>query len=474
MNRKRKRSIISGVITVLAVSAIVLVNVISGVLVSKYPAFTADITSMQAFGLTEQSRDIAENLKKKVKITFLSEKREYENRDPYCKQTSVTANEMAKLSDGMISVEYIDIVKEPTLARKYNDESLTANDIAVTCGDKTRILKVTELFTFEAYSSEYQYISSSQSESMIDNAIVTVTSDVITKVALISDNSSKGYEYFAKTLEENNYEVTEISLENDEIEKDTDMIIIYEPEKDFTENALLKLENFLVNDENYGKNLVYVPDIEGAEHTRLDSFVGMFGMSVTDGVAFEYDESRRYYSSNYYEYLICDFASNLYRENFSDERYTPVMTGLSRPIYIKSKDVEPLLVLSEKSGTVPYTADDDWSMEDSITGNICVMAQVEIGSEEKSSAFVAIGSGTMLSETYFVNSLGNRNYIMTMLATLNGRESEIISVSDKVITNFDIDADAHTRFWIGFVIYAVIPLMILGCGLTVYLVRRGK
>ena len=163
--------------------------------------------------------------------------------------------------------------------------------------------------------------------------------------------------------------------ENDEIEKDTDMIIIYEPEKDFTENALLKLENFLVNDENYGKNLVYVPDIEGAEHTRLDSFVGMFGMSVTDGVAFEYDESRRYYSSNYYEYLICDFASNLYRENFSDERYTPVMTGLSRPIYIKSKDVEPLLVLSEKSGTVPYTADDDWSMEDSITGNICVMAQ---------------------------------------------------------------------------------------------------
>ena len=80
----------------------------------------------------------------------------------------------------------------------------------------------------------------------------------------------------------------------------------------------------------------------------------------------------------------------------------------------------------------------------------------------------------MVSETYFVNSLGNRNYIMTMLASLNGRSSEIISVSDKVITNFDIEADAHTRFWIGFVIYALIPLIILGCGLTVYLVRRGK
>ena len=53
MNRKRKKSIISLVITELAVAAIVLVNVISGVLVAKYPAFTADITSMQAFQLSE-------------------------------------------------------------------------------------------------------------------------------------------------------------------------------------------------------------------------------------------------------------------------------------------------------------------------------------------------------------------------------------------------------------------------------------
>ena len=474
MNRKRKKSIISLVITVLAVAAIVLVNVISGVLVAKYPAFTADITSMQAFQLSEQSKTIAENMGKKVKITFMSEKRDYENRDPYCKQTSVIVAEMAKLSNGMISVEYVDIVTEPTLAKSYNAENLTANDIAVTCGEKTKILKVTDLFTFEAYSSEYQYISSSQSEQAIDNAIVTVTSDSVTNVAVISDNSSGGYEYFISTLEENNYKVLELSLENDEIDKNIDMVIMYEPEKDFTDQALLKLENFMANDDNYGKTLLYVPDIEGNEHKKLDSFISMFGMSMTSGIAFEYDANSRYYENNYYEYLICDFASDLYRENFSEGRYTPVMTGLARPINIKSDDVEPLLVLSEKSGTVPYDADSDWSMEDSITGNVCVMAQVYVGNEEKSSTLVTLGSGTMVSETYFVNSLGNRNYIMTMLASLNGRSSEIISVSDKVITNFDIEADAHTRFWIGFVIYALIPLIILGCGLTVYLVRRGK
>ena len=474
LGRKTKKTIVSVVITVLSLTVIILANIIASALTEKYGIFTADITSMQAFELTEQSRQIAENVKKNVKITFLSEKRDYENRDPYCKQTSVIANELARHSDGKISVEYVDIVTNPTAASVYGDTSLSANDIAVSCGDKIKILKVSDLFTFEVYSAEYQYISSSQSEQVIDNAIVTVTSDSVTKTAIVSDNSSKDYEYFVQTLEENNYEVSELSLEDDEIESDIQMIIIYEPEKDFTENALLKLEKFLVNDENFGKNLIYVPDIKGIEHKKLDSFISMFGIVVTDGIAFEYDEGSRYYESNYYEYIVCDFGSDLYRENISKDRYTPVMTGLSRPLYIKNESVEPLLVLSEKSGVLPYTADDSWSMENAVTGNICVMAQSFLGSDEKESSLIVAGSGTMFSEAYFVNALGNRSYIMTMLAQINNRSSEMISVSDKVITNFDIKADAATKFWIGFVIYALIPLMILGCGLTVYLVRRGR
>ena len=414
LGRKTKKTIVSVVITVLSLTVIILANIIASALTEKYGIFTADITSMQAFELTEQSRQIAENVKKNVKITFLSEKRDYENRDPYCKQTSVIANELARHSDGKISVEYVDIVTNPTAASVYGDTSLSANDIAVSCGDKIKILKVSDLFTFEVYSAEYQYISSSQSEQVIDNAIVTVTSDSVTKTAIVSDNSSKDYEYFVQTLEENNYEVSELSLEDDEIESDIQMIIIYEPEKDFTENALLKLEKFLVNDENFGKNLIYVPDIKGIEHKKLDSFISMFGIGVTDGIAFEYDEGSRYYESNYYEYIVCDFGSDLYRENISKDRYTPVMTGLSRPLYIKNESVEPLLVLSEKSGVLPYTADDSWSMENAVTGNICVMAQSFLGSDEKESSLIVAGSGTMFSEAYFVNALGNRSYIMTM------------------------------------------------------------
>ena len=474
LSRKSKKALVSAVITLLVVTAVILANLISSVLTQKYSVFTSDITSLKSFELTEQSKNIAKNVDKKVKITFHSEKRDYENRDPYCKQTSVIANELAKLSNGMISVEYIDVVKNPALANSYTEEdNLTANDVAVSCGDKRRLLKVSDLFTFEVYSSEYQYIASSQSEQVIDNAIVTVTSDIETKVAVVSESDSDDYKYFIRTLESNNYDVSEISLEKDELSDDIQMVVIYQPEDDFSADALLKLDAFMSNDDKYGKNLLYIPDVGGAEHPNLDKFINMFGIGVSNGIAFEYDSSSRYYASDYYEYIFCDFGSNLYRENLSKDKEMPVMTGISRPIAIKNDNVEPLLVLSEKSGILPYTADDSWSMEDAVTGNICVMAQSSVGEGDNKSTLVVMGSGEMISQKYFINGLGNQYYIMTMLGELNNRSTKIISLPDKTITNFDINTDAHTRFWIGFVMYAVIPLMVLGCGFTVYLVRRN-
>lgn len=474
LSRKSKKALVSAVITVLVVTAVILVNLISVVLTQKFSAFTSDITSLRSFELTEQSKNIAKNLDKKVKITFHSEKRDYENRDPYCKQTSVIANELAKMSGGMISVEYIDVVTNPTLANSYTEEdNLTANDVAVSCGDKRRLLKVSDLFTFDVYSSEYQYISSSQSEQVIDNAIVTVTSDVETKVAVVSDSDTEDYEYFIKTLEANNYYVSKISLEDDELSDDIKMVVIYQPEQDFSADALLKLDDFLSNGKKYGRNLLYIPDVSGAEHPNLDKFINMFGIGISNGIAFEYDSSARYYESDYYEYIFCDFASNLYRENLSKDKEMPVMTGISRPIAIRNEHVEPLLVLSEKSGILPYSADESWSMEDAVTGNICVMAKSSVGEGDNISTLVVMGSGEMISQKYFINGLGNQYYIMTMLGEINERSTKIISLPDKTITNFDINTDAHTRFWIGFLIYAVIPLIILGCGSTVYLVRKN-
>lgn len=473
MSRRARKAWGAGILTILVVAAVILVNVISLVLTDKFSVFTADMTNLQAFALTEQSEKIAENIGKNVTISFLSEKRDYENRDPYCKQTSVIANELAKASGGMIRVEYTDIVTNPTFANDYQGEELTANDVIVRCGDQKRILKVSDLFTFEVYSGEYQYITSSQAEQVIDQALVTVTSDVVTKTAVITDNSTKEYDYFVKTLNANNYQTVEVSLEEEDIPTEVQTVLIYEPQKDFSEAALKKLEAFLLNGDNYGKSLLYVPDKGGADHPILDSFIALFGITVADGIAFEYDSSCRYYESDYYEYILCSFASEQYRQNFDENKYTPVMTGVSRPLVVDSKSAFPLLMLSEQSGIYPYSADEEWVMKDAVTGDVCVMAQTVLGEEDKKSFVTVIGSGDMLSQVYFSKTTGNQTYIMTMMAECSGRDASMIVVPDKVLSQVDIELDAQARFWLGFALYAVLPLMILGCGLTVFLVRRS-
>ena len=61
-----------------------------------------------------------------------------------------------------------------------------------------------------------------------------------------------------------------------------------------------------------------------------------------------------------------------------------------------------------------------------------------------------------------------------MLADLNHRTVSNISVAEKVITEYDLNIDKQTAFNLGFVTYAFIPIVILGIGFIVFLVRRNK
>ena len=61
-----------------------------------------------------------------------------------------------------------------------------------------------------------------------------------------------------------------------------------------------------------------------------------------------------------------------------------------------------------------------------------------------------------------------------MLATVNGRTQELVSIPEQVITAFDIEIDHQTAANLGFIVYAVIPLIILGAGFTVFLMRRNR
>ena len=476
MSRKMKHSLISAGICVFVAAAVVLVNIIAFTLTSKYSVLTADITQKASFELTDTSVKLAKSIKKNTEITFLSEKNAYTNIDPYCKQTAFIAEELEKNSDGSISVKYTDIVKTPSLAKKYSDTELSSTDIVVSCGDKHKVLKATDIFNFGYYADTYGYITSSKAEQMLDTAIITVNNEQVTNVIIINDNTSEDYSYFKETLSSNGYTVTEASLAETDISDDTDMLVAYAPKKDYSEEITKKISNFLYNDGKYGKTFLYLSESGDFESPNIDKLLAEYSLEVEHALVFETNISKiDTKSNNPYDGIICGYYSDLYTENLKSED-SFVITGYSRPVYrMDENSSTPLLVLSASSGECPFSLrDEDWDISEYVTGKECVLAQGTKGEGDAVSTVVASGSYNIFAGNYYGSVYANQEYLSTMLDKLCGRDTERVSVAEKVITEYDINIDRNLAVTLGFLVYAVIPLAILAAGFTMYMMRRHR
>lgn len=474
MSPKEKRALSSVAITALVLVAVILLNILGTILTDKFSVFTADITSNSSFNISAESRRLAQGTGKKVTISFLSTKNTYQSYDTYFKQAVSIAEQLSKDSGGMISVEYIDLVQNPTLESKYPDETLTTTDVIVSCGDKYNILSKEDMYEFDIYSSSYQYITSSNAEQALDEAIMKVTSDVVTKVALIINEIGEDFEYFVKVMKANNYEPIDVDIEKDELPEDCNTVILLAPMNDYSEEAVNKLDSFLTNDEKYGRTLISIPYKNKSETPNIDGLMMKYGLAFKSGLVFDMD-TNRLLSDNYYAGILTTFASKLYSGKMTGSDY-PVLVSFARPVVpVNDETFTPLLKLSDQSGFCDYQeSDENWSMQDAVTGNVYVVGQGIYGNEEAVSTVIAAGSSLMFGEAYLQSQYSNQTYILNMLADINGRKDDSITLEKKVITKYDITAPQSTKVVLGVIFYAVIPLLIIISGFIVFFVRRRR
>lgn len=474
LSPKAKRRLTSAAVTALVLVAVILLNALGMILTDKFSVFTADITSNSAFNISDESRKLAAGVGKKVTISFLASKNTYQSYDTYFKQAVSAAEQLSRESGGMISVEFIDLVQNPTFESKYPDETLTTTDVIISCGDKYNLLAKEDMYEFDIYASDYQYITSSMAEQAFDEAIMRVTSDVSTKVALITNDVGEDFEYFVKVMKANNYEAVDVDIETDEMPSDCDIVILLAPMKDYSENAAAKLEEFLRNDDKYGRTMIAIPYKNKTETPNIDALMMKYGLAFGSGLAFDMDTDRLI-SDNYYAGILTTFASKNYSGTMTGSDY-PILVSFSRPVVPVNEDVvTPLLKLSSQSGFCDYDEDDEnWSMLNAITGDVYVAAQGVYGNEDGVSTVIAAGSSLMFGQAYLQSQYSNQTYILNMLGDISGREPETLTLENKVITKYDITANQSTKIVIGIIFYAVIPVLVILAGFVVYFVRRRR
>lgn len=470
------------VITAVVLVATILLNVVVSLMSDKLPGMSIDLTSTGAFELSETSIKLAQNVKKDLKITFLDDKQSYRSKassNTYYAQVMAIAEEYGKYNN-KISAEYISIVDNPNFENKYPQETLSADDIVVSCGDKYRVLDQYDIFNVKSYYSTYSYIASSKAEEAFDGAILAVTSTESTKIAIVEDNSTEDFTYFKNILEQNNYELVSVKLEQEDIPKDAKMLIVLTPEKDFSKTAAKKIRTYLENSKEYGKNMLYIPSSKTYKTPNLDEILADWGITVGDGLAYEL-ESSSVYGRNMYDGILCYMGSNAFTSKF-DDNTAPIISSYARPITLDSEaETQSLLQYSSKSGVCPSDADDSYDFTGNAKGNIVVagygvngiFADDEKSSDKISTIFV-FGSSTMFEKTILASTYSDQKYILSMLSESCGRIDQEIAVEAKKLTQYDVQIDNSLASVIGLVCYVGLPIAVICVGLIVFVKRRNK
>lgn len=482
-SRKAKHGTVAMAITALVIVMVIVLNIIIGLLVNRFPDLELDLTSNNSFALQDDTIDYVSHLNNDVTVYILMEKDKFESQGTYFVQAQKMLNKMASKSDGKMKIKYVDLTSNPSFTSNYPNvdwQSSSANNIVlVESGKQYKVLTLTDCFEYDEQTYNY-YGTYSFTGTKIEQAVVTailnVTTDDKVVVDMIKGNNEQDYSSLKSLLENNAYQVNEVSLATGDFDKDAKVAIMYAPSVDLDEKIVEKLSTWLSNDGKYGRSLIYVPTADMGEMPNLDDFLKEWGMSIDRGYVFETDETALVNANSPYAFTVS--YGDYYKDNLKNSKI-PVVVSESHAVDITDENTaHALLKTTNKAGVLPIDADKSWDYKDAITGNGENVAAegVMTNEDKKSSRVVVFGSYIMFSDTIMkYNSFNNSAYFMNVINTIADKEDVGITIESKSIDNTELGiTDVATQNTMLVVFVIVIPIAILVAGFVFWLRRRNR
>jgi hypothetical protein len=134
-NRKLRLGATATVLTVVVVAAVMVFNVIVGILYDRFP-LTLDLTADSTYTLSEESRAVAQKVNQDLEILvfmdeamFASPTTESEDANVILRQFYRFTQDYGTLSGGKVTTKYLDMESDPTLATKYKEYGVSSSSI---------------------------------------------------------------------------------------------------------------------------------------------------------------------------------------------------------------------------------------------------------------------------------------------------------------------------------------------------------
>jgi ABC-2 type transport system permease protein len=325
------------------IAIVVLLNVIVGILGDRYPSVNLDITKSSNNTLSAEALEIVDKVTTPVEITICASK-------AACESGSVTSSggdysevnsllSKAAERNGNITLNYVDLDKDPTFAQQYKSDSLTTGDVIVKSSKRYRVLTPSDLFTSSTDSQTYTTTYYSNVDASFASALNNVISEAVPVVAFETGHSEQmdtaGYK---KLLGNASFEAKEFNILTEEIPANTQIVVLGCPTTDFTDAEIKKLETYLHDTSttvNRSLLVTYSPGQGGL--TTLDAYLSEWGLSAaTDSVIAETNSSK-YYSNQLM--IFSDVDSDDITLKSSGTTYSNLLTPYASPVTIQGKSV---------------------------------------------------------------------------------------------------------------------------------------
>lgn len=481
----KKKWIRDTLATTIMILALFTIWIGMNIIIQKLDLQDIDVTKNQLFTISESSKNQVKNVEEEVKISLIG----------FSEDTALVdlAKQYSKINQNIQTELITDINQRADLKAKYNITDET-QFIVIETQSTDKILAIDDLYTYDY--TNYQQIDIS--EEKITNAIVDLTKQEKPKIYFLTGHNE--YNLTKELTLLNAYLTNEVNdvktldlLVSGGVPEDTNLLIIASPQKDFMEQEVGLLTNYIQK----GGKILWLsdPTLTGASFPNIQNILDQFGVTIDDGIILEQDETKMALQSP--NYIIPNIATTNATKDIATDGGI-LLVNATKITLASDEKLEQLKVEAQNILTTSETA--LFRKDVSNTQNTKIASDEEgsfiIGckltktinqveetqnSETDKQAILYIISNNFFVADYPVNIgntsiapisfYNNKDYILNTIAELTENEHVISIRKDTGVIAYTATEAQDKLIRIAITIF---PIVIIAIGIVVWWIRKNK
>jgi len=473
--RKFKYGSVSISITAIFVAVLVIFNVIFSALANKF-GFYLDLTTNQIYGVSDATTELLKDIDTEIKIKFCMPLDSLESDETY-KLVLTCAQEYERRFDN-ISIEYCDIISDPAALKYYKDKGYTMSTMSIIVESEYRC-KVFQIKNCFVYAESTGNVYGFKGEQRFTSMILAVANEHMPVVSFTQGHGETVPLQLEEMFTESGYDVQKVNLATEDISDETRILIISDPQKDFsglfTSGAAGKSEiDKLTEYINSRRHIMLFVDKDTPKMPELDAVLEEWGIVINYQTTVMDEEKC---INNAPNTVVCQYA-----DSYAKQLHESISSLESPPNTITIEAVPISLLFGEEdenvkaTGAILKTHPSSYIMKDGERqhGEYTVMGlatKMEYVDNVQTNTHIFVCGSTTFTELTYAASYGNNDIIFNVIGAL-GKTSTTVDIEWKRTDDDTLKIDSEIATNLTIVLSAVIPSIVLVCGLAVAIVRR--